>query len=80
MKGFQEKKQLTLHEMCFTSLLCGPWVDFRPFYGLYGMGFLSHKKGHKSAHRPHRRDVTHILCKVSCLQMKLLLVLRTLFS
>ena len=22
--------------------------------------------GHKSAHGPHKRDVTHILCKVSC--------------
>ena len=21
--------------MCVTSLLCGPWADFWPFYGLY---------------------------------------------
>ena len=65
--------------MCFTSLLRGPWADFRPFYGLYGIGFLSQKK---AINRPieHRRDVTHILCKVSCLQMKLVFVLRTLFS
>ena len=26
--------------------------------------------GHKSAHRPHRRDVTHIFCKVSCFLLK----------
>ena len=25
-----------------------------------------HSATHKSAHGPHRRDVTHILCKVSC--------------
>ena len=29
------KKQLTLHKMCVTSLLCGPWADLWPFYGLY---------------------------------------------
>ena len=29
------KKQLTLHKMCVTTLLCGPWVDLFPFYGLY---------------------------------------------
>ena len=53
IKGFQEKKQLTLHKMCVTSLLCGPWADFRPFYGLYGMGFLSHKKAdEKAINRP----------------------------
>ena len=27
------KKQLTLHKMCVTSLLCGPWADLWPFYG-----------------------------------------------
>ena len=26
--------------------------------------------GHKSAHGSHRRDVTHILCKVSCFSLK----------
>ena len=36
MKGFQlKKKPLTLHNMCVTSLLCGPWADLWPFYGLY---------------------------------------------
>ena len=29
------KKQFTLHKMCVTSLLCGPWADPWPFYGLY---------------------------------------------
>ena len=29
------KKQLTLHKMCVTSLLCGSWADLWPFYGLY---------------------------------------------
>ena len=29
------KKQLTLHKMCVTSLLGGPWSDLWPFYGLY---------------------------------------------
>ena len=27
------KKQLTLHKMCVTSLLCGPRADLWPFYG-----------------------------------------------
>ena len=29
------KKQLTLHKMCVTSLLCGPWANLWPFDGLY---------------------------------------------
>ena len=29
------KKLLTLHKMCVTSLLCGPWADLRPFYVFY---------------------------------------------
>ena len=29
------KKQLTLHKMCCTSLLCGPLAELWPFYGLY---------------------------------------------
>ena len=29
------KKQFTLHKMWVTSLLCGPWTDLWPFYGLY---------------------------------------------
>ena len=28
-------KQLTLHKMCVTSLLCGLWADLWPFYWLY---------------------------------------------
>ena len=24
------KKKLTLHKMCVTSLLCGPWAEKRP--------------------------------------------------
>ena len=46
-----------------------------PFYGLCCKRFslrvnLLHynpQNGHKSAHGPYRRDVTHILCKVSCI-------------
>ena len=30
-----DKKQLTLHKMCVTSLLCGLWANLWPFYGLY---------------------------------------------
>ena len=30
------KKQLTLHKICVSSLLCGPWADLWPFNGLYG--------------------------------------------
>ena len=26
---------VTLYKMCLTSLLCGPWADLWPFYGLY---------------------------------------------
>ena len=33
------KKQLALHKMCVTSLLCGPWADLWPFYGLYWKRF-----------------------------------------
>ena len=29
------KKRLTLHKMCVTSLLCGPWADLWPFYEKY---------------------------------------------
>ena len=29
------KKQLTLHKVCVTSLLCVPWADLWPFNGLY---------------------------------------------
>ena len=31
------KKHFTLHKMCVTSLLCGPWADLWPFYGLYSL-------------------------------------------
>ena len=27
--------EITLHKMLVTSLLCGPWADLWPFYGLY---------------------------------------------
>ena len=64
--------------MCVTSLLGGLRADLRPFYGLYSKRFSLYKPlyrektvysttikdGHKSAHGPHRRDVTHILCKM----------------
>ena len=33
--SIKKKKQLTLHKMCVTSLLCGPRADLWPFYGLY---------------------------------------------
>ena len=33
-----KKKQLTLHKLCVTSLLCGPWADFWPFYGVPRLG------------------------------------------
>ena len=35
------KKQLTLHKMCVTSLLGGPWADLWPFNGFPVNGFLS---------------------------------------
>ena len=53
--------QLTLLKMCVMSLLCSPRVDLWPFYGFYVNGFLSYK-----TRGLHRRDVTHILSKVSC--------------
>ena len=43
------KKHFTLHKMCVTSLLCGPWADLWPFYGLYSLtvtetiGFFPYK-------------------------------------
>ena len=36
-----KKKQLALHKMCVTSLLCGQWADLWPFYGLYCKQFYS---------------------------------------
>ena len=30
--SIKKKKQLTLHKLCVTSLLCGPWADLWPFY------------------------------------------------
>ena len=33
--SIKKKKQLTLHKMCVTPLLCGPWADVWPFYRLY---------------------------------------------
>ena len=33
------KKQLTLHKMCVTSLLCGPLANLWPYYGLYDKRF-----------------------------------------
>ena len=41
------KKQLTLHELCVTSLLCGPWADLWPFYGLYCKRFSLYIKVNK---------------------------------
>ena len=41
-KRISTQKQLTLHKMCVTSLLCGPWADLWPFYGLCRKRF-SHK-------------------------------------
>ena len=50
--------------MCVTSLLCGPRAELWPFYV-----FLC-KRFSLSARGPHRRDVTHILSKVSCFLLK----------
>ena len=33
-----KKRQLTLHKLCVTSLLCGPWADLWPFYGVPRLG------------------------------------------
>ena len=61
-KDFKTKNQLTLHKICVTSLLCGPWADLWPFYmGCTVNGFLSIKSFTKvgdssEAARPiHRR-------------------------
>ena len=61
-KDFKIKNQLTLHKICVTSLLCGPWADLWPFYmGCTVNGFLSIKSFTKvgdssEAARPiHRR-------------------------
>ena len=32
--SIKKKKQLTSHKLCVTSLLCGPWADLWPFYGV----------------------------------------------
>ena len=30
-----KNSSVTLHKVCVKSLLCGPWADLWPFYGLY---------------------------------------------
>ena len=53
---------------CVLHLSCvvhGP--IYGRFMGFYVNGFLN---GHKSARGPHRRDVTHILSKLSCFLLK----------
>ena len=37
-----------------------------------GVRLRPHSKTHKSAHGPHRRDVTHILRKLSCFFFEIL--------
>ena len=44
-----KKRPVNLHKMCVTSLLCGPWADLWPFYGLYCKRFLSICKLHISS-------------------------------
>ena len=56
-----KKKQLNSLKICVKSLLCDPQADLWPFYGLQCKRFSLYK----SACGPHRRDVTHILSKVS---------------
>ena len=39
------KRELSLHKMRATSLLCGPRADLRPFYGLYCKRFSLSMQG-----------------------------------
>ena len=66
------KKQLTLLKMSVTSLLCGPRADLRPFYGFREktVYIKTHQPAINRRLGPHRRDVTHILSKVSCFLLK----------
>ena len=69
------KKQFTLLEMCVTSLLCGPRADLWPFYGFLCKRFSLYIRFTPGVylhfpHSLHRRDVTHILSKVSCFLLK----------
>ena len=41
------KKQLRLHKMCVTSLLCDPWADLWLFYGLYRKRFSLYIKAQR---------------------------------
>ena len=60
-------------KMCVTSLLCDPWAHIWPLYGLYCKRFSLYRanrfqhllNGHKSARKPHRKEETHNLSKVS---------------
>ena len=53
------KKQLTLHSMCVTSLLCGPRADLLPFYGFLWQRFSLYIKVYLYIER-----------KVSCFLLK----------
>ena len=55
------KKHLTLLKMCVASFLCGPRAEREKTIYI---------KTHKTARGPLRRDVTHIVSKVSCLLLK----------
>ena len=51
---------------CVLRLSC---VVHGPIYG-HIYGHKSPRYGHESARGPHRRDLTHILSKVSCFLLK----------
>ena len=40
-----------LYIKCVTSLLCGPWADLWPFYGLYCKRFSLYIKGYSYIER-----------------------------
>ena len=74
--GTSKKITLSLHSLHGLHSLQSAWPAFqhdRTSVNLY----IEKKpftwkpiKGHKSTHGPHRRDVTHILSKVSCFLLK----------
>ena len=45
--SIKKKKQLTLHKMCVTSLLCGQWADLWPFFGWYCKRFSLYIKAYQ---------------------------------
>ena len=64
-----------VHGLIYGRLMGCTVNGFSPYITLYrekNRLLYNPLNGHKSAHGPHRRDVTYVLCKVSCFFIEIL--------